>query len=542
MSIDFNKYKLALSLLIIYFLTFVINSLVPLISDDFSYMRIGIDLSSRYHHYMTWSGRIEADIISSAILQFNSVIVKSLINAAPLVALCFFVHKIISLYSESDPLITPLITFSCYFLFNPNLGQTTFWIVGSANYLWTTTFCIVFTYSICLLTTLDRITKTKEIFIYLSALLAGCSSEASAALMVSASALAILNNIYISNKNKRIAIIAFVFCLAGFIVLIFAPGNKVRLASDVFSTWRGMGIFEKVEYHFYERVPSLIRYIKFEFAIAAVCVISYIGYNKFKFSTSVFCLYVAPIIGFSFILVILAFSPYTPERSVNILTVILAIPICALVNKLTKHVKIAITFSFVIVMLINWTHVYSSYSRVYIQDIMRRSYMQDMIEKGVDDITIPQYNFSNFFKELDLWDLFNNEYEIARYFGAKKINVTPVNIDYSYLLTQPNYTCKITDEKSGEKTYSINFYEDSFNDVLLIGETASSTGTIDELTKVNFSVITDVRKYQYELPSNNVSLFGRNLLVVRTPAINIDKAKEVSFLINGMNCVSTIDR
>lgn len=168
--------------------------------------------------------------------------------------------------------------------------------------------------------------------------------------------------------------------------------------------------------------------------------------------------------------------------------------------------------------------------------------MQDMIEKGVDDITIPQYNFSNFFKELDLWDLFNNEYEIARYFGAKKINVTPVNIDYSYLLAQPNYTCKITDEKSGEKTYSINFYEDSFNDVLLIGETASSTGTIDELTKVNFSVITDVRKYQYELPSNNVSLFGRNLLVVRTPAINIDKAKEVSFLINGMNCVSTIDR
>ncbi len=168
--------------------------------------------------------------------------------------------------------------------------------------------------------------------------------------------------------------------------------------------------------------------------------------------------------------------------------------------------------------------------------------MQDMIEKGVDDITIPQYNFSNFFKELDLWDLFNNEYEIARYFGAKKINVIPVNIDYSYLLTQPNYTCKIIDEKSVEKIYSINFYEDSFNDVLLIGETTSSTGTIGELTKVNFSVVTDVRKYQYELPSNNVSLFGRNLLVVRTPAINIDKAKEVSFLINGMNCVSTIDR
>ena len=542
MSVNFNKYKLALSLSIIYFLTFVINSLVPLISDDFSYMRIGLDFSRRYHHYMTWSGRIEADIISSLILQIDSVIIKSLINAVPLVALCFFVHKITSLHSKSDPLITPLVAFSCYFLFNPNLGQTTFWIVGSANYLWTTTFCIIFTYSLCLLTMLDRITKTKEIFIYLSAVLAGCSSEASAALMVSASALAILYNIYIINKNKRVAIIAFLFCLTGFIVLVCAPGNKIRLASDVFSAWRGMGVFEKLEYHFYERVPSLIRYIKYEMAISFACVISYIGYNKFKFTTATFYLYIAPIIGFSFIVLVLAFSPYTPERTVNILTVILAIPVCSLVNELIKPVKIAVTLFFVIVMLVNWFHVYSSYSRVYIQDIMRRSYIHDMLEEGNDDIIIPQYNFSNFFKELDLWDLFNNEYEIARYFGAKKISVTPVNIDYSYLLTQPNYTCKITDEKSIERIYSINFYEDSYNDVLLIGETKSSAGTIENLTKINFSVVTDVRKYQYELPSNNISLFGRNIIVVRTPAINIDNAKKVSFLINGSNCVSTIDR
>ena len=109
-------------------------------------------------------------------------------------------------------------------------------------------------------------------------------------------------------------------------------------------------------------------------------------------------------------------------------------------------------------------------------------------------------------------------------------------------MTQPNYTCKITDEKSIERIYSINFYEDSYNDVLLIGETKSSACTIENLTKINFSVVTDVRKYQYELPSNNISLFGRNIIVVRTPAINIDNAKKVSFLINGSNCVSTIDR
>lgn len=537
-----NKYKLSLSLLFIYFLGFILNSLVPLISDDFSYMRMGLDFSSRYQHYMTWSGRVEADLISSTILQFDSTIIKSLINTIPLVALCFFIHKIISLYSKSDPLITVLITFSCYFLFNPNLGQTTFWIVGAANYLWTTTFCIIFTYSICLLTVSDRISKTKELSIYLSAILAGCSSEASAALMVSAAALALFYNQFVSNKNKRITVIAFILCLVGFLVLIGAPGNKIRLASDVFSAWRGMGLFEKLEYHFFERVPSLLRYIKYELTISLLCLILFLFKNKFKFTASTFYLYIAPIIGFSFIILILTLSPYTPERTVNILTVILAIPICALINVLAKWVKFAVTYFIVIIMVINWSHVYSSYSRVYIQDIMRRVYMQEMFEKDVYDITLPQYNFSNFFKEFDLWDLFNNEYEIARYFGANKVNVVPVNVDYSYLSIQPNYTCKLNEGTSQEKKYSINFYEDTFNDVLLIGETKSSTGTLEGLTQVNISVDTNDETFQYELPSNNVNIFDRNFVVVRTPKIEISKSKKIAFSINSVDCITIINR
>ncbi|HFJ4071519.1 TPA: DUF6056 family protein, partial [Salmonella enterica] len=529
-------------LLFIYTLGFTINVLVPLISDDFSYMRMGLDLSSHYQHYMTWSGRLEADLISSTILQFDSVLIKSLINTFPLVALCYFVYKIVSLYSESDPLITTLIAFSCYFLFNPNLGQTTFWIVGSANYLWTTTFCIIFTYSICLLTTLDKISKKEEIIIYASAVLAGCSSEASSALMVSASALALLYNYFVTNKNKRITTISFILCLVGFLVLVGAPGNKVRLASDVFSAWRDMGLFEKVEYHFTERIPSLMRYLKFELAISLFCFILFVIKSKYKFTKSTFYLYIAPFIGFSFIILILIFSPYTPERSVNILTVILAIPICASINNLTKWIKVTITFLIVIVMLVNWSHVYSSYSRVYIQDVMRRAYIHEMISKEIYDIKLPLYNFSNFFKEFDLWDLFSNEYEIARYFGAKKVTVIPVNVDYSYLSTQPNYTCKIDEGTEKEKAYSINFYVDSFNDVLLIGETNSSKGTIDGLTKINTSINTNSGKHQYELPSNNITIFDRNFIVVRVPSVGINKSKEITVSLNGSDCTVEINR
>ncbi|EIJ8696368.1 hypothetical protein LJP68_004783, partial [Salmonella enterica] len=102
--------------------------------------------------------------------------------------------------------------------------------------------------------------------------------------------------------------------------------------------------------------------------------------------------------------------------------------------------------------------------------------------------------------------------------------------------------CKIDEGTEKEKAYSINFYVDSFNDVLLIGETNSSKGTIDGLTKINTSINTNSGKHQYELPSNNINIFDRNFIVVRVPSVGINKSKEITVSLNGSDCTVEINR
>lgn len=76
----------------------------------------------------------------------------------------------------------------------------------------------------------------------------------------------------------------------------------------------------------------------------------------------------------------------------------------------------------------------------------------------------------------------------------------------------------------------------------MIGETKSSTGTLEGLTQVNISVDTNDETFQYELPLNNVNIFDRNFVVVRTPKIEISKSKKIAFSINSVDCITIINR
>ncbi|MBE8432459.1 hypothetical protein IQB77_22475, partial [Leptospira interrogans serovar Pomona] len=93
---------------------------------------------------MTWRGRIIADYTSALILYTRSQIVYSISAAVSTLVFCYFIVKHPSgtlRWNKSDYLLFPLIFFT-YWISIPNLGQTTFWIVGAANYLWTN-LCVV---------------------------------------------------------------------------------------------------------------------------------------------------------------------------------------------------------------------------------------------------------------------------------------------------------------------------------------------------------------------------------------------------------------
>ena len=111
-------------------------------SDDFAYSLRGIGFNSIIEHYRGWSGRLVSDFISTFLLTILPKSIYGLINSLALTGLIYFICLIPVCASgkRQGLAVCIVIVFFLYFVANPSLGQTSFWIVGSANYLWTNLF------------------------------------------------------------------------------------------------------------------------------------------------------------------------------------------------------------------------------------------------------------------------------------------------------------------------------------------------------------------------------------------------------------------
>ena len=75
--------------------------------------------------------------------------------------------------------LTLWLVFIIYWICNPNLGQTTFWLVGSANYIWPLMWASsYFLYLLHLLTNKERLNFKKSILLSFFGIFAGLSNEA----------------------------------------------------------------------------------------------------------------------------------------------------------------------------------------------------------------------------------------------------------------------------------------------------------------------------------------------------------------------------
>ena len=146
MNVD--KIKISLVYLLMYVLTLGIALHTPMHSDDYAYALKGISLESHINHYFTWSGRVIADYISGFILFIDNHYIRAAINSLAPVLLTFCLTKIgyttTNKQSSSGFIVVSIIIFLTYWISNTNIGQTTFWLVGSANYLWTNVILCLF--------------------------------------------------------------------------------------------------------------------------------------------------------------------------------------------------------------------------------------------------------------------------------------------------------------------------------------------------------------------------------------------------------------
>lgn len=120
-----------------------------------------------------------------------------------------------------------MLIFLTYWLCNPNLGQTTFWLVGASNYLFTNLWILL--YLNVAFSNYLNVRKTFRILIFIFiAFAAGLSNENTAPIIVAFGLGMFIYKWLVEHKISFNWLIGFFFSLLGAIVLLAAPGNQVR--------------------------------------------------------------------------------------------------------------------------------------------------------------------------------------------------------------------------------------------------------------------------------------------------------------------------
>lgn len=216
-----------------------LNISTPLISDDMTYLYIYGEtgeitsisdiIQSQINHYFLWGGRSVVHFIAQLLLMLPYY-VADILNAAIYILFISLIYWHCKGGGKNSLYLFVLIGLAVWFL-QPVFGDTVLWITGSANYLWGTTFVLLF-----LLPYRRYEGESKSqlmtlfycIAIFLWGIVAGWTNENTAGAMV---LIALLFLYYYKKRGWRIpfwAISGVVGGLIGFLVMILAPGNFER--------------------------------------------------------------------------------------------------------------------------------------------------------------------------------------------------------------------------------------------------------------------------------------------------------------------------
>lgn len=217
------------SFLAMFSIIFVMSYNMTYAPDEFNYSHITWTttrissfsdiLVSQKILYLNWTGRILAHFFIQLFLYVNHIFYP-ICNA---LVFCIFVYSILKLSDTKVNYITVGGCFAVTWLFLPVFGETTIWLSGSLNYLWTVAllFCMFMVYK-----NIDKI-KSYTLIVVVS-FLAGFTHENTAFLGSSFLFYSFL--LKRDNLSKRLTSIISFFCGVG--ALLLAPGTLNRAGSE----------------------------------------------------------------------------------------------------------------------------------------------------------------------------------------------------------------------------------------------------------------------------------------------------------------------
>ncbi|XTZ39908.1 DUF6056 family protein [Salmonella enterica] len=437
-----GKVHSTIILLIAFLSIFIIEWHTPIHSDDYRYYLLGISPEAHYNHYMTWSGRIIADYVSSLLLITQSQFIYAFATAFAVLAFCYLIVKTPSgslKWNKNDNILFPLV-FLTYWIANPNLGQTTFWLVGAANYLWTNLFVAAWIYAMYNATIAHK--KETSLLLIVLSLFAGCSNESVAPFVVALSLLAIAYDLWHEKKLYQNKIIYALSAIIGASVLVLSPGNFARASSDSHAAWYGKSIFERIAIHLTERVHNHLALIWICYVVLVLLLLvvwlnknNRHTLNKQKFIAA--GLMTCTAIGS--VLIMFA-APSYPDRVVNgtfmfFLFAVSFIATALLERKDKKNVigVAAITALCAITFCWSFTLMYKAYARIEQQEYVRLNVIATELARHKSSFTIPDYHFAKLQNSGGQFGFFHDPQDYGKYYGAQNITRTKTGFDYSVI-------------------------------------------------------------------------------------------------------------
>lgn len=495
---------------------YILNYLTPMHSDDYAYSIIGFDLSRHIYHYNSWSGRIIADFISPTILSIHWKWLQSLIQTLGVASLLVVISNIPGSTKQNKTYVLLFISL-IFFLSHPAFAKANFWVVGSANYLWTS---LIYSLYICQI--LHFLSSKKiSIYTYPIALMAGCTNENASLALIGFTALIFLFDYLNNNKInfKLLAILALV--IAGSYILLAAPGNSVRLAAVAPEEWSRLNIIEKLSWHLSTRFIDTLKMSKLAYLCCIIGIfVQYKAGNSRKFYDNgkptnlvLSCIFMLMALGSN---LVMAFSPQFPERAMTPSFIFLMFSISISVHSLIDNLRIKkwLVISIItlgVVFTVEYLMTLNVYSSVHKQQKIR----DDIISaRTTSDVRIPDFYFTTTPSNTYKFDTWKNLAAMTQYYNYATLSIYEVNFDYSIINNDKNII--YASNSNGGSTEINKIYLSSDNSV-------SKSDLIIEFSNENenskdISIKTSDmfgRTYEYTLEPNAIMINNRTFMHAR---------------------------
>ena len=438
-----SKILFIASATMIFVLIYYVSYHVPVHSDDCRYSLIGLSPAEHIRHYMKWSGRFITDYTSSILLNLFSrpvyMALNSIVFLLTMVLVCVFPNIVTkrNLIGKESFIVLWLI-FILYWAANPNLGETSFWLVGSANYLWTIMWASIYIcYFLHLLTRDDKMSGISAVLLFVFGFLAGLSNEALGISIV----LFTMFMFFFYFKNRLFVLLDGLLATGiGYALLLFAPGNYKRMDFPTYASWHAMNIVDKFIFHVYTRMTRALGGV---FLVDLLFLLVLFGalfiLDKEEIDTKSLIFSIGFVVLSVCSLFVFLVSPAMPLRSENTALYLLLIAFSFAANMLEnsqlKRRVIPLLFS-VLIGLVFFIPSYScvayAYTQAKTQSEIRDGIIKDAIDNGSSSATVPNWFFTRLIKSGDMFDTFIS-HAAPEYYGIESINWKDVGFNFAVL-------------------------------------------------------------------------------------------------------------